>query len=225
MIPTFKLGKLLVFDYVPNLKVVGTYHGLNHQDEEVLENLVQESDFVALEYDDTRMSNGCKTNLCPRINKRGYNPEKYELYISPLDYLCLKSFISINNRTLKLFDYLICRKDPNITPRNFMITEFDFCIQTAERYKKDLYLVDVPIIETFTEFTKLPLSHKFRVMLGPNGMDRSRFIKQILMDKRENHMLKQIKEKEGCPLQELERKGILVVGLSHAENYYENRPN
>ena len=43
-------GELLVFDYKPKLKIVGTYHALNREDERTLEQLIEDSDFVAVEY-------------------------------------------------------------------------------------------------------------------------------------------------------------------------------
>ncbi|GAG49109.1 unnamed protein product, partial [marine sediment metagenome] len=86
-------GELLVFDYAPNLKIVGTYHGAKSKHHiKVLEELIDESDFVALEYDKYRLEKG-DIHIKADRNKRGYSEEEHVFYVSNFDKIYLSLYV------------------------------------------------------------------------------------------------------------------------------------
>ena len=100
------------------------------------------------------------------------------------------------------------------------MNEFDFVTKLAEEREKEAYLVDRSFYETFQELSKLPIKVKYqhlkslwKVSKFPSEVD------QIMCTQREQYMLDQIVGHEG-PLDTLERKGFLLVGMSHAFNYH-----
>src|SRR3989338_7587261 len=59
IIDALNTGRLLVFDYTPHLTIVGTQHAdLQKDDRDTIERIIDESDFVALEWDTTRNDQG-----------------------------------------------------------------------------------------------------------------------------------------------------------------------
>ena len=87
----FETGKLFVFDYVPNLKIVGGGHGLNEEDRGTLEELVEGSDFVAVENDRFRKKSRGNFNVLWFPFLKGYYPSVNTFFVTnPLDvFYCI----------------------------------------------------------------------------------------------------------------------------------------
>ncbi len=203
-------GDLLIFDYAPNLKIVGTHHALRASDKRILEDLITESDFTALEWDEFRSKNQ-EAFICTSKEKRGYCEEEKTFYASKLDVCLLNS----------LYDFcdLDVIKDAELYGRNLEENEFDFCEKICKEQGKMAYLVDIPELIFFERLVELPIDSKLIAIISLKLLKKSTFtINKIVEDDREEYMLKEI-EKYECSIQNLKRKGILVVGYTHAENY------
>jgi hypothetical protein len=213
-------GELLVFDYAPRLRVAGTFHSLTEQDKESLEAMINESDFVALEWDEIRHQNQGVFEFSTHSTKRGYDKEKEIFYIGFFDNLYLLLFIELNRLYIagvNLFSGRMAQAGLRGIFKGG--NEFEFCYDSAKKKGKEVYLVDRPSDETIQRLIELSLKTKLSHLL-------SRFlfrkepeeVKHVLGQQRDEYMLEAIVEKEG-PISELTRQGLLVVGYDHAKRY------
>jgi len=215
----------LVFDYTPNLRIVGTYHALNERDKAMLTELVEQSDFVALEYDKWRLA-GKDENLIPHFWKRGYNPQEGVFYVSPFDFIYLDLFrhdvadgIESGSRKfdeVRTEDGSAESRDKRDPKQN----EFKFCIDVANRLGKDVHFVD-PLYKLFEDLVALDPIMKLRHMWYFGSCERQpKPVRNIIGSHRDVRMLNGVEEKEG-PIKDLKRRGTLFAGLDHAVSYLE----
>lgn len=208
-----------VFDYVPNLTVVGTSHRMDNQERDLLNSLIDEAEFVAVESDEYRIKNNNNIKIRTSKNKRGFVPERNELYLWWLHRLFINIKFGIYN------EYL----DENSGPkRDNTIDEMGFSYETAINQGKDVYVVDVPIYKTIKDMCyKTSLKDKAKSILtviSDFNLREPESINDIIIKNREEFMLEEIEKHEG-PLEKLSRKGLLVVGGTHAINYYKSKIN
>lgn len=206
---------LLVFNYTPNLTVVGTHHALNGDDRRTLELLVDQSDFVALEDDDVRRKTNNTVNVRYSFTRRGYSPENGCLYVGYLDGYYLRWVSSLNKRRN--------RTGNKESRRDEKESEFSFCFDLARQRGKDVYLVDMPAYEALHRLTRLSFITKLHHLWSLyKGKDEPIKVDEIMVHQREDEMLSGTETNE-VPLPLLKRKGLLVVGMTHAENYRQRR--
>lgn len=219
-------GEHLVFEYRPNLTIFGGYHSLNDSDRQTLNQLVQESDFVAIESDKRRISDNPAEPAgvgCLRYFKRGYNPVKDEFYLGIFQ---IPFFMALNkglmehapnsNRTIT---------NKTGVKRDTAQSELEFSYQRARTYGKDVHLVDMPAGILASEVLRFPIKDKLEIwrLIRSGTINGNQRLDRLLEQDRENYMLARLFEHEGRldNLAERGRKGLLVVGLSHAINYAE----
>lgn len=208
------IDELIVVHYAPNLDIIGMLHSLNDHDKGFLEDIIKESNFVALEYDDHRAeTSGWFTPvLSPEIS--GFNKEDGKFYVNKTDSFYLKLFAQI-------LKYNIMRANVETGgKRDSSITEFEYSIEIADKYNKDLLLVDMPVHEIILKLLQMPLSGKIQHLLSEvfDFVPIPKRADEILHKDREDYMLNEIEKYKG-PINDLKEKGILVVGYTHAKNY------
>ena len=169
-----------------------------------------ESDFVALEAD-TRKKPTLSLIKAEKKSERRYIDKKGNLHISSFDLVYLRLWKRLYVRGLK-----IANKN-----RELIIgeNEFSFCIHKAEEYGKDVYFVDIPLEESVRNLVALPIHVKLAylwLLYTCNGMPREANRNE---NYRENKILEGIIKREGH-VDDLSRQGLLVVGITHAVNYY-----
>ncbi len=211
--------ELLIFDYAPNLKIVGAFHALNAQDKQDLERLITESDFVALESDEHRTLNNNKVTIVLSIP---YSPthwdEKSQRMITNIFDLAYLSIFSYMNQY-----YITSLNAGGNQRRNTEEYESDFCHDVARQKNKPVYLVDTPAYTTLEKLASLnPLQKALHLLTLLFDRENPPAVRRILADEREDYMLRQIERHERRKIKNLRRKGLLVVGYSHAANYYGN---
>ena len=207
--------ELLIFNYAPNLKVVGTFHSLNDQDKRTLEHLVDESDFVALEWDEFRSNANGRFFLLYSEDKKNFSTDEEAVYCGYWDFIYL---ITLRRATVREI-----KKDCKKEERDCEQDEFTFCEKLCKTREKDVYLVDQPINITYEKMCSLPFKDKILELI--NHTFKTRFKTQydcIVIDDRNEYMLQEIERNEECSILELKRKGLLVVGYSHAVKYWKD---
>ncbi|MBW2970126.1 hypothetical protein KY309_02545 [Candidatus Woesearchaeota archaeon] len=205
-------GRLLAFPYSSssNLTIVGTFHALNEEDKSRLESLIDESDFVALEYDDVRLNSFFDVRhrkVKTRFSREGI------LYCDLLNALYLNVFIYLNEWTVSEHNKVVGGG------RDVDDCEFLFCHNFARKKGKRIYLVDMPNHVVAQKLMRLPFRTKIQhilSVLGANKYPDAAY--DIMFRQRERYMLEEVERFEG-PFENLSSKGILVVGYSHALNY------
>lgn len=219
MVPNKNSHELLIFDYAPNLKIVGAFHALNAQDKQDLERLITESDFVALENDEhRRLNNNGSPDIALSIpySPTHWDEKSQRLVTNIFDLSYLVIFTHLNRHYIASFN---ARGNRGRTTGE---SESDFCHDVASKKNKPVYLVDIPIYLTLEKLASLnPLQkalHLLTLRFDRNSPD----VKRILDDEREDYMLRQIERHERRKIKNLRRKGLLVVGYDHAANYYGN---
>ncbi|MEK6857525.1 MAG: hypothetical protein AABX39_02975, partial [Nanoarchaeota archaeon] len=85
---------------------------------------------------------------------------------------------------------------------------------------KDSYLVDQPIYIMLTKLCSMSLTEKIAHLMDFNNHNATGRAEEIMTSEREEYMLQEIEKREGCTILELKRKGLLVVGYSHAVKYW-----
>jgi hypothetical protein len=212
-------GSVLVFDYTPNLTIAGTMHALNHADKKTLDGLIQERDFVALEWDAIRQQQSGVIKL-RRARKNKYDPKTNTYYARPHDFLYLSAFGEMIRLTLAASNMALSILEGGLwktkTVRNTRENEFKYCISSAQRHRKDVYLVDMPIPLLFDKMVEEPWTTKIRNVVCIRGYSPT-----VLLEGREEYMMQEIEKAEGCPINQLTRRGLLVVGCGHAYNYHD----
>ena len=211
-----KQYELFVFNYSPKLKIVGTYHSLNEQDKIDLDQLISESDFIALEYDSERITK-MHSPLVIDLVQRAYRNDRGEVVMGPLDALFLAIFVRHNEANINRSNHRL-KGQKEVRVRS---SEFSFCYDVAQEQGKTTYLVDLPVSELELRLACLPLKTKIESLwrIATKNTDLPEMDRVIIKD-REDYMLTEIEKKEGCSLRNLQRNGIMVVGMTHAINYY-----
>ena len=206
---------LLIFDYTPNLTIVGTTHAVSPDIKRDLDEIISESDFVAVEYDDLRRRKRGVAQYTLWFHTSGYNPETHRLYVNLLDAVFLELLCAANGIRIRIENHRLMLDQGELEFQS----EFLYCIEKAEAMGKNAYMVDMPIFETLGMLVQMPMKTKFETVLThARGKPLPEAAGTIIETRREQYMLDRIEECEG-PLSELQRKGVLIVGLSHAENY------
>jgi len=208
-------GELVVFDYAPNLTIVGAHHCIDDRDKEELTDLVMGADFVAIE--------SCYHRLDGFIVEESMGePFKDEnaLFCDPFDKLYLDEF----HNTLRIYNERLCEFMNKSTGRNRTTRENEqrFSRRLALAEGKEVYFVDVPWIDTLHKFTQMSLEDKWGHIASAKGNLglHIRDVRKILFSDREEYMLAEIERLES-PFESLQRKGILVCGSFHALNYFD----
>ncbi|GEM_PF-1609022 len=207
---------LLKFNLSPKLKVIGTYHALNREDKECLEKEIDQSDFVALEYDTIRLDN-LSLKLILSFRRRSKAVDE-ALFTGPLNALYLIGFSALNKRNIKKANSpakIMAHRTRDVDENEFL-----FCYDVARGKNKDVYLVDLPVTQTLENLSnnlsfRQKLSHLLSLYFMKSSVEE---VEEILCAQREKYMLEEIVRRE-CPLNQLERNGLLVAGYSHALNY------
>lgn len=209
-------GELLVFDYKPKLKIVGTYHALNREDEKTLEQLIGDSDFVAVEHYTYRHSGSI--GILPFF-KTKFLEDANIFLTTPINVAYLLVFLYLNKRAIKKVNEVLNARNPE-DKRDLNNNEFGYCVEVATKMGKDVYFVDLAIYDTFSGISKVPLRDKLAYLWALLRLKEEwpQKIKQFLHDYREQNMLGEIERREGH-LDNLLRQGLLVVGINHAMNY------
>lgn len=223
-----KLGELLVFDYAPNLKIVGCFHALSNRDKVDLEHLIEKSEFVAIESDEIRMRKGAKfysakgkLTIPPIVEENGEEMREYK--ISGGDYRFLRAFLDLNDRSIDELNQKI--KLVEGVERNGDESEMEFSYKVSKALGKPVYLVDMPTDMILMRLCNFPSYVKIIEVLSlkTRGSHVKR-VMQFMHSEREEYMLRMIEQNEG-PVGLLERKGLLIVGVSHAINFYNQSRN
>lgn len=207
-------GKLLVHEATPKFKIVGTYHSLTDEDKVTLESLIEESDFVSLEWDKESKKNSNLIHFDIDKEKR-YDPCSNTLYVNKLNYFFLIAFSKLIRLNIKVTNYFSGRENVDYNE-----IELQFCYKAAKRRKKDIYLVDIPLYESLSMLCDFSFKEKMGLLLclSTFGGFNSKSFKAWNMT-RESEMINSIEKNEGCSIYDLNRKGILVTGYSHAQDY------
>ena len=212
-------GRWLCFDFTPNLKIVGTTHSLGIDDKQLVEELLDETDFSAIELDRVRADYSRKIDLV--VGKpQGDDPATF--YVNTkFDFIYLKWISKINKKKIKNANEVAQQEmdQADLPRRDLEEDEFDFIIASAEQRGKPCYLVDLPTPLFLERLVQLPLTTKLAHMVFETlvGYKPKPFVK-ILQADRESYMLEDIAREEG-PLESMTRQGVLFVGYSHAVNY------
>jgi hypothetical protein len=213
-------GRMLVFDLARNLKVVGTYHALDAEDKEQLEQLIGNCDFVASE--GIRMPYGIKLKLSSAPFAKGfpYN-SKYGSYdLSLLDSAYVKWFV----RAIKKEAASINKVVFDLTKKNRKIEdEFSYCRKITQEKGKEFYFVDLTTAELIKHLISQRSISKIKHMLSREKYPLNH-LNQLLLDIREKIMLERIVEHEG-PISQLQRRGLFPVGYTHALNFQAGKYN
>jgi hypothetical protein len=212
------LDRMRVVEYAPNLRIAGTLHSLTVEEKTTLEKLIDESDFVAVEWDKYRRRDSNTLGLAFGEERRGWDRDSNIVSCSLFDALYFSFFLELlnvnivkANREMKrgLVNGVGCMKS------------MDFCCDYADKKSKDTYLVDMPLGALAQRLFELPGGIKLRhlwAMMRRNGWPAE--VDYIVVKERNQVMLSGIEEREG-PIMGLKRKGLLVVGLEHAKLYQE----
>jgi hypothetical protein len=213
-------GELLIFEYSPKLVIVGTYHSLCEEDKRTLDGLIEENDFVALELDEHRVANnyGVKVMMELFPKKRGYDTDDGSFHYNPVDaaYLYLQDHLTAR-RTLRINEKIAA--DYGVS-RDTEQDEFLYCLEKARSLGKDTYLVDMPLQVRLEKLADLPAAAKIMHIASlVRGMEEPFLVRHLLRTEREDLMLQNIAAVEGN-LSYNHRRGILVVGGTHAVNYF-----
>ncbi|MDP2672941.1 MAG: hypothetical protein Q8O84_03965 [Nanoarchaeota archaeon] len=210
--------ELLIFDYTPKLKIVGTHHALNDSDKKTLELLVDQSDFVALEWDEFRAEKeGLEVYIRVSKKKKGYYPEDNTYYARRIDIIFEELLGEVCNRDVI--------EGAKLSGRNVEENEFTLCQNLCREKRKNVYLVDIPELVLMDQLFAFSTKQKLLAIINLKFFKRFTYaLDNLLLEERENYMLNEIEKYEG-PINELKRKGILVVGYTHAENYLSKLKN
>ena len=221
MITALQNYELLIFNYTPTLRIVGTYHALHNQDKENLENLIRESDFIALEYDELRKERRGAIPVSYSSTKRGYLPQEKTLYVDLSNLIYLSLFCNLNHHLIKKGNILFAEDKQS---RNTSQLEFEFAISVAKNHHKQVHLVDMPSHKLFEKLIalnfKTKLYHLKNMLTAACLSHYPPEIAQLLCLEREHYMLQQLEQIYHCPLPQIVQKGLLIVGMTHAINYY-----
>lgn len=216
--------ELLIFDLAPKLTVVGGFHALNDEDKLILEQLVDRSDFVALESDQFRAGLRedpiISIDAILRNDAKVYHEKENVFNVSLVDYYYLRMFRRLNQLSIRRANILSTRTGE----RDTSYDELEYCYDLCQKEKKRCHLVDVPVYAIEERLAQLPMATKVGHLLSyllPSG--RPKPVAQILCQEREKYMLEQIVKNEG-DLNQLQSQGLFVVGRTHALNYQKN-PN
>lgn len=217
---------LLIFNYAPNLRVVGGFHALDEEDKSILEALIDECDFVALETDEVHIKNNMNLTIIKSESRRGWNEKEQALCLGPFDTEYIKAYSNLNKKFLQIIN--TSENSPRV--RDIKSNEIQFSYNCAKQKGKDVYLVDMPKHEIMLRLCDLSIFRKIHHIWYMIDLECSAklgvrqliglclAVENILGRDREEYMLEQIAQEEG-PLEKMERKGVLVVGRNHAENY------
>lgn len=220
-----KEEELLIFNYAPNLKVVGGFHALNDEDKITLETLIDAADFVALEADEVRINNSMTLKITSSSTKIGWDAQVQKYYVNPIDSVFLILFSRLLNKY-----YELGNTDGCFIKRDASTNEMTFAYDYAKQKNNDVYFVDLPIYEVMSRLCSMSIFRKIHQILylfdscRSVQKDRRRlvgpcsFVEKILTDDRRDYMLGQIEINEG-PIIQLKRKGLFIVGRTHGENY------
>ncbi|MBI2662670.1 hypothetical protein HYX11_04390 [Candidatus Woesearchaeota archaeon] len=215
--------ELLIFDYTPTLRIIGTYHALHNQDRENLENLIRVSDFISLEYDELRKERRGAIPISYSPTKRGYFPQEKTLYVGLSNLIYLSLFCHLNHHLIKKGNILFAEDKQS---RNTSQLEFEFAINIAKKYHKQVHLVDMPSHKLFEKLIALDFETKLshlKSMLNADCLSNyPPEIAKLLCSEREHYMLQQLENIYHCPLPRIDQKGLLIVGMTHALHYYQS---
>jgi len=225
--------ELLVFNLTPRLKVAGIFHGLNERDKSILDHLIKESDFVALECLGIELTlidkasaremdpESGNIHLKPSFFKRGFDPKLPIYYLGHFDalYFCL-----LAEYTSAGIDHINSARGSDSRENEFL-----YCQDVAQNLHKDVYYVDVPPLKLVFSLISIPFRSKLHDLaymiadgLTGNGekyISQCKAVRKVLEQDREEYMVGTIEQREGTTIRSLERNGLLVVGKTHAENY------
>jgi pheromone shutdown protein TraB len=217
---TDKDKELVIFRYKPNLIIVGTYHALNDNDKSSLESLIMDNDFIALEYDRSRLKEKLNVEISFFDFKSRYSEKEERLYCNILDALYLATYIHLNNRIINKVNQDINAELPSNISRDIKQNEFDYCLEVAEKHGKIVYLVDMPFGLFLGKLASLSFGIKLKTIWSmlTNYDYSDPETKKVIEKEREEWMIRSIETKEGS-IETLTRRGILVVGNRHAYNY------
>jgi len=218
-------GALLVFDLVPNLKIVGTFHSLNKRDEDTLERLIGESDFVALESrpenDELEDMKKLKIIATPFYKSASFNPKNKEVEIGVMNCGYMAWIMGVNEKWPKIVNNIL-KRELGIE-RDVEKSEFEFCKEVAAQKNKDVYCVDWNNLKIIREIISIPFYEKVKyVLLKTLTLRNTKAFREIVINKRNRDMIKKIEEKEGTSIERLERSGTFVCGYNHALDYKRN---
>ncbi len=221
MTPTLRDYELIIFDFAPKLKVVGGYHALNDDDRKILDGVVGESDFVALEYDHTRKDNQSRFEVEVDPHQESVLCQGNTIYANPENAAYFTLLMSLHSGALEAVNQQLAN---GRAVRNTNENEIAYCLEAANRLGKSVHLVDMPFPELLSRLSRLSLATKIDHLCSAlNVRENPPEVDRILLMEREDYMLADIARKEGCPLEALTRRGVLVTGATHAKNLYERR--
>lgn len=181
----------------PRLKIVGTCHGLNSRDKDVIDGLVAESSFVGLEWDDVRDHPKDYFHFSPfkRLDLRGDH-----LYGSLFDNLIYPQIKFKNHRRIKKVKGGSGRDcDPLSVDRNEFLYTRELCLKKGI----SVYCVDDPVTHII-----------YRALVNVYSNESIDFDRSG----RSQRMLSRLILNTG-ELDSLNRGGILMVGAGHLEDY------
>ncbi|MBI4163261.1 MAG: hypothetical protein HY512_00230 [Candidatus Aenigmarchaeota archaeon] len=216
---------LLIFDYAPNLTIVGTYHALNDADKVAIKEIISESDFVALEFDEWRLARQ-EGNIIPHLTRRGYSRKEASFYTSFLDCVYLDLLFDRLKNTIATTNgnYNGELASQGLQERDVHQSEFVFCERVAREMGRDVHLVD-QLYKMLSRLVALdPVMKARHLWYGTQRGMWPKPVRDIFRSMRDTDMLLGIEEKEG-PIKELKRHGSLFVGRSHAVRYLNNLLN
>jgi len=225
-----KNADLLIFDYAPKLKIAGTFHSLSDSDKQTLEKMIDESDFVAVEYDkyrfygdDFTFMHKNKRDANKKENKEQnivYVPKKQNVvYTDFLEKSYVNIFLLLNSLAIQQNVEIVNEMSEN--ERDVDGNDMEFCFFNALQNGKRAYMVDIPMYKTLQMLVdelslKEKVKHIASLIFGEAPFEKA---DDILDTRREKYMLDAIEREEGCPISELDRNSLLVVGYTHAYNY------
>jgi len=213
-----------IFRYSSDLLVTGTYHALNSSDRDILAQLIETTDFVALEgskeanvaielFGETEaQDNGVKTTASHAMFSSLYltaanTPEEKGTF-DPRDF-----WIPPN-----------CHYEISDESRE-NVNEFAYCRSVADKKNKDCFRAGYSGSELVAKLDKLSCKQKMTALGNAfRSETEDQYFGGIVDRQREYHMMKEIQEKADGRINNLGRTGLLVVGTGHALNYYLRRP-
>lgn len=206
---------MIVFDYAPNLKIAGTYHSLTEEEKQTLELYIEESDFVALEWDLGRHNEENVEIKLATADKMEYSESEGKLYASFWNCLYCILHESLSSYRIRKLNKRYGREDQVV-----QWNEFEYCHAYSKERGKDVHLVDIPHYQLLEKLVdELKWHEKIRDLLSYFGICKTPpNADKIMITFRNQRMLENIEKLEG-PIDELKRKGILIVGYSHAQEY------
>lgn len=210
-------GEISIFELRKDIKIVGTFHTLTGNDRLVLEKLVDESDFIALESSEDRVA--YKARDIPRIDvkvKPLFKTSSFPEYVNLIDFFYLKIWDKVNESSNQKFSRLLGR---NIS-KDYS-NELEFCYRYATKKGKTVHFVDINTGIFFNELLKFSFLDKLKI-LSFHGSPYLGFefkpdkYLDLLHNQREAYMFKELLSRR---INQPKQKGALIVGYSHFLNY------